>query len=157
MNVLVLHTTWILLCKCADDFPPVRAFHLKYDEAKIDPNVQKWDVTVLELSHHRRHLDRPVFLRFWETLDRCLSRAPSYIHSCLPYFLPMILLMKSFCLKLTFLPFFLSSDTWWNTKLTSGSKPRSQRPSPKVPQISSLPGPALAEGSPLIQAAIPLF
>lgn len=51
-------------------FPPVRAFHLKYDEAKMDPNVQKWDVTVLELSHHRRHLDRPVFLRFWETLDR---------------------------------------------------------------------------------------
>lgn len=50
--------------------PPVRAFHLKYDEAKTDPNVQKWDVTVLELSRHRRHLDRPVFLRFWETLDR---------------------------------------------------------------------------------------
>lgn len=36
----------------------------------MDPNVQKWDVTVLELSRHRRHLDRPVFLRFWETLDR---------------------------------------------------------------------------------------
>lgn len=50
--------------------PPVRAFHLKYDEAKTDPNVQKWDVTVLELSRHRRHLDRPVFLRFWETLDK---------------------------------------------------------------------------------------
>lgn len=50
--------------------PSVRAFHLKYDEAKTDPNVQKWDVTVLELSRHRRHLDRPVFLRFWETLDR---------------------------------------------------------------------------------------
>lgn len=49
---------------------PVRAFHLKYDEAKTDPNVQKWDVTVLELSRHRRHLDRPVFLRFWETLDK---------------------------------------------------------------------------------------
>lgn len=43
---------------------------MKYDEAKTDPNVQKWDVTVLELSRHRRHLDRPVFLRFWETLDR---------------------------------------------------------------------------------------
>lgn len=49
----------------------VKAFHLKYDEVRLDPNVQKWDVTVLELSYHRRHLDRPVFLRFWETLDRC--------------------------------------------------------------------------------------
>lgn len=55
---------------CVHVSPPVRAFHLKYDEAKTDPNVQKWDVTVLELSRHRRHLDRPVFLRFWETLDR---------------------------------------------------------------------------------------
>ena len=32
----------------------VRAFHLKYDEAKTDPNVQKWDVTVLERSEERR-------------------------------------------------------------------------------------------------------
>lgn len=54
----------------------VRAFHLKYDEARMDPNVQKWDVTVLELSHHKRHLDRPVFLRFWETLDRSGSFGP---------------------------------------------------------------------------------
>ncbi|TWW72809.1 Parafibromin Cell division cycle protein 73 -like protein [Takifugu flavidus] len=53
-----------------DIFAKIRAFHLKYDEAKTDPNVQKWDVTVLELSRHRRHLDRPVFLRFWETLDK---------------------------------------------------------------------------------------
>ncbi|MBN3271451.1 CDC73 protein, partial [Polyodon spathula] len=53
-----------------DIFAKIRAFHLKYDEVKVDPNVQKWDVTVLELSHHKRHLDRPIFLRFWETLDR---------------------------------------------------------------------------------------
>uniref|UniRef100_A0A8C4HH56 Parafibromin n=1 Tax=Dicentrarchus labrax TaxID=13489 RepID=A0A8C4HH56_DICLA len=59
-----------------DIFAKIRAFHLKYDEAKTDPNVQKWDVTVLELSRHRRHLDRPVFLRFWETLDRSL---PSHL------------------------------------------------------------------------------
>uniref|UniRef100_A0A3P8VSU2 Parafibromin n=1 Tax=Cynoglossus semilaevis TaxID=244447 RepID=A0A3P8VSU2_CYNSE len=57
-----------------DIFAKIRAFHLKYDEAKMDPNVQKWDVTVLELSHHRRHLDRPVFLRFWETLDRYMVK-----------------------------------------------------------------------------------
>uniref|UniRef100_A0A3B3DD24 Parafibromin n=1 Tax=Oryzias melastigma TaxID=30732 RepID=A0A3B3DD24_ORYME len=48
-----------------DIFAKIRAFHLKYDEVKMDPNVQKWDVTVLELSRHRRHLDRPVFLFFF--------------------------------------------------------------------------------------------
>uniref|UniRef100_A0A673AIX3 Parafibromin n=1 Tax=Sphaeramia orbicularis TaxID=375764 RepID=A0A673AIX3_9TELE len=71
-----------------DIFAKIRAFHLKYDEAKTDPNVQKWDVTVLELSRHRRHLDRPVFLRFWETLDRYLhsrSITSSYRFVCLVY------------------------------------------------------------------------
>uniref|UniRef100_A0A8C9RKN6 Parafibromin n=1 Tax=Scleropages formosus TaxID=113540 RepID=A0A8C9RKN6_SCLFO len=63
-----------------DIFAKIRAFHLKYDEAKMDPNVQKWDVTVLELSHHKRHLDRPVFLRFWETLDRSVWLSASYLH-----------------------------------------------------------------------------
>uniref|UniRef100_A0A667YJL4 Parafibromin n=1 Tax=Myripristis murdjan TaxID=586833 RepID=A0A667YJL4_9TELE len=62
-----------------DIFAKIRAFHLKYDEAKTDPNVQKWDVTVLELSHHRRHLDRPVFLRFWETLDRYMVKHKSHL------------------------------------------------------------------------------
>lgn len=28
-------------------FAVVKAFHLKYDEVRLDPNVQKWDVTVL--------------------------------------------------------------------------------------------------------------
>ncbi|MBN3307149.1 CDC73 protein, partial [Amia calva] len=62
-----------------DIFAKIRAFHLKYDEAKTDPNVQKWDVTVLELSHHKRHLDRPVFLRFWETLDRYMVKHKSHL------------------------------------------------------------------------------
>uniref|UniRef100_A0A671KS78 Parafibromin n=1 Tax=Sinocyclocheilus anshuiensis TaxID=1608454 RepID=A0A671KS78_9TELE len=62
-----------------DIFAKIRAFHLKYDEARMDPNVQKWDVTVLELSHHKRHLDRPVFLRFWETLDRYMVKHKSHL------------------------------------------------------------------------------
>uniref|UniRef100_A0A3Q3QDU9 Parafibromin n=1 Tax=Monopterus albus TaxID=43700 RepID=A0A3Q3QDU9_MONAL len=62
-----------------DIFAKIRAFHLKYDEVKTDPNVQKWDVTVLELSRHRRHLDRPVFLRFWETLDRYMVKHKSHL------------------------------------------------------------------------------
>ncbi|KAG1969223.1 parafibromin [Rhinichthys klamathensis goyatoka] len=62
-----------------DIFAKIRAFHLKYDEARTDPNVQKWDVTVLELSHHKRHLDRPVFLRFWETLDRYMVKHKAHL------------------------------------------------------------------------------
>uniref|UniRef100_A0A8C5Y8R8 Parafibromin n=1 Tax=Microcebus murinus TaxID=30608 RepID=A0A8C5Y8R8_MICMU len=63
----------------ADIFAKIKAFHLKYDEVRLDPNVQKWDVTVLELSYYKRHLDRPVFLRFWETLDRYMVKHKSHL------------------------------------------------------------------------------
>uniref|UniRef100_A0A5F8H734 Parafibromin n=1 Tax=Monodelphis domestica TaxID=13616 RepID=A0A5F8H734_MONDO len=62
-----------------DIFAKIKAFHLKYDEVHLDPNVQKWDVTVLELSYHKRHLDRPVFLHFWETLDRYMVKHKSHL------------------------------------------------------------------------------
>ncbi|XP_036617876.1 parafibromin-like [Trichosurus vulpecula] len=62
-----------------DIFAKIKAFHLKYDEVRLDPNVQKWDVTVLELSYHKRYLDRPAFLRFWETLDRYMVKHKYYL------------------------------------------------------------------------------
>ncbi|XP_040215746.1 parafibromin [Rana temporaria] len=62
-----------------DIFAKIRGFHLKYDEVRLDPNVQKWDVTLLELSYHKRHLDRPVFLKFWETLDRYMVKHKSHL------------------------------------------------------------------------------
>ncbi|XP_060527053.1 parafibromin [Cylas formicarius] len=51
-------------------FDKVAAFHLKYDEMKIDPNVAKWNVTVIELSRTKRHLDRAHLMIFWEKLDK---------------------------------------------------------------------------------------
>lgn len=48
----------------------VCAFHLKFDEMKLDANVARWAVTVLNLSRTKRHLDRAVLLGFWETLDK---------------------------------------------------------------------------------------
>ncbi|KAJ8962059.1 hypothetical protein NQ314_005842 [Rhamnusium bicolor] len=51
-------------------FDKVAAFHLKYDEMKIDPNVEKWAVTVIQLSRTKRHLDRAALMIFWERLDK---------------------------------------------------------------------------------------
>lgn len=48
----------------------VCAFHLKYDEMRIDPNVAKWAVSVIELSLTKRHLDRAALMVFWERLDK---------------------------------------------------------------------------------------
>ncbi|XP_065178284.1 parafibromin-like [Sycon ciliatum] len=51
-------------------FSKIKAFHMKYNLAKLDANVQKWDVSILELHATRRHLDKPTMMRFWEGLDK---------------------------------------------------------------------------------------
>ena len=48
----------------------VSAFHLRFSELKLDANVAKWSVTLLNLSQNKRHLDRAVLMTFWETLDK---------------------------------------------------------------------------------------
>lgn len=51
-------------------FFAVSAFHIKYDEMKLDANVARWAVTVIELSRNKRHLDRAALMVFWEKLDK---------------------------------------------------------------------------------------
>ncbi len=55
-------------------FLPVKAFHLKFEEMKLEPNIKKWDVQVLQISRNKRHLDKANILHFWETLDRWVCR-----------------------------------------------------------------------------------
>ncbi|XP_028164362.1 parafibromin [Ostrinia furnacalis] len=55
-------------------FANICAFHLKYDEMKLDANVARWAVSVLNLSRTKRHLDRAVLLGFWETLDKHMMK-----------------------------------------------------------------------------------
>ena len=50
-------------------FARIKAFHLKFDEMKLDANVAKWSVSVLEVSRHKRHLDRANLINFWSQLD----------------------------------------------------------------------------------------
>ena len=44
--------------------------YLQLKDLTLDPNVKKWDVTVLLLDRNRRHLDRATLQRFWEVLDK---------------------------------------------------------------------------------------
>lgn len=50
-------------------FSKILAFHLRFDEMKLDANVARWAVTVLNLSRTKRHLDRACLMTFWEKLD----------------------------------------------------------------------------------------
>ncbi|KAL1131818.1 hypothetical protein AAG570_011430 [Ranatra chinensis] len=51
-------------------FSKICAFHLKYDEMKLDSNVSRWAVCVIQLSRTKRHLDRAALMVFWEKLDK---------------------------------------------------------------------------------------
>ncbi|XP_066153206.1 parafibromin [Euwallacea fornicatus] len=60
-------------------FDKIAAFHIKYDEMKLDPNVEKWNVTVIQLSRTKRHLDRAQLMVFWEKLDRHILQHKSHL------------------------------------------------------------------------------
>jgi parafibromin len=47
----------------------VCAFHIRYDEMKLDANVGHWAVHVIEVSRAFRHLDRGALMS-WEKLDK---------------------------------------------------------------------------------------
>ncbi|XP_054272349.1 parafibromin [Macrosteles quadrilineatus] len=57
-----------------DIFSKICGFHLKYDEMKLDKNVEGWAVSVIQLSRTKRHLDRAALMVFWERLDKHLIK-----------------------------------------------------------------------------------
>lgn len=60
-------------------FSRIKGFHLKWDESKLDDNVAKWNVHILELSRSRRHLDKANLLKFWSSLDAFMAKYKSFL------------------------------------------------------------------------------
>lgn len=55
-------------------FAHVCGFHLKYEDTKLDPNVARWSVEVLQLSKTKRHLDKAIFIRLWQKIEQFIIR-----------------------------------------------------------------------------------
>lgn len=60
-------------------FSHIKGFHMKWDESKLDDNVAKWNVHVLDLSRTKRHLDKANLLKFWSSLDNFMIRYKSFL------------------------------------------------------------------------------
>lgn len=41
---------------------------------KLDNNVAKWSVEIIDLSRSKRHLDRANLLKFWSLLDQHIAK-----------------------------------------------------------------------------------
>lgn len=55
-------------------FSKVCAFHLKYNEMRLDANVARWAVSVIDLDREKRHLDRAALMTFWEQVDKLVYK-----------------------------------------------------------------------------------
>uniref|UniRef100_U5EWV0 Parafibromin n=1 Tax=Corethrella appendiculata TaxID=1370023 RepID=U5EWV0_9DIPT len=55
-------------------FSKIAAFHLRFDDLKLDANVACWSVTVLNISRTKRHLDKACIMSFWEKLDNYMIK-----------------------------------------------------------------------------------
>ncbi|XP_071450459.1 parafibromin [Hetaerina americana] len=60
-------------------FSKICAFHLKWDEMHLDPNVARWAVHVTDLSRTKRHLDRAALMVFWEKLDKHMIKNKPFL------------------------------------------------------------------------------
>lgn len=60
-------------------FSNIKGFHLKWDESRLDDNVAKWNVHILELSRNKRHLDKANLLKFWSSLDNFMIRYKPFL------------------------------------------------------------------------------
>ena len=48
--------------------------HLRYDDVDTAPEVKKWNVSVLTVSKHKRHLDTTTAVQFWRLMDEWLAK-----------------------------------------------------------------------------------
>lgn len=60
-------------------FARIKAFHMKYDELPLDKNVSNWNVQVMDINRARRHNDRAVLLKFWNSLEKYMIKSKGHL------------------------------------------------------------------------------
>jgi len=62
-------------------FANFRGFHLMWEDEKLNPTIQGWNVHILTLkrSHEKRYLDRTAMLKFWTLLEDFLAHKKPYL------------------------------------------------------------------------------
>jgi len=60
-------------------FSKIQAFHIKYSDQMLDKNVSKWNVHVMQINPHKRHMDQAVFYKFWQLLDQFMHKNKSHL------------------------------------------------------------------------------
>ena len=48
--------------------------HIKYDDSETPKDVKKWNVSVVSVNKHKRHLDPTAAHSFWRLVDDHIAR-----------------------------------------------------------------------------------
>ena len=60
--------------KPVDIFNRFLGIHLKFEDVDTNPEVKKWNVSVLTINKFKRHLDPTTVVQFWRLLDDFLEK-----------------------------------------------------------------------------------
>lgn len=63
---------WPLAKDLVSLFSNVRGFYMKYNDVPVEENVKRWNVKILEVHRHKRHLDKTVQKEFWAEVEKFL-------------------------------------------------------------------------------------
>jgi len=58
----------------AQIFSKVRGFFMIFEDEKVPICVTNWNVALLQVNKHKRHLDNPAAMKFWEAVDLELAK-----------------------------------------------------------------------------------
>jgi parafibromin len=56
-------------------FHHVRGFYLRFDDDGPVDAVKKWNMKVLTINRHKRHLDKTAVVEFWQEIDKYVSHS----------------------------------------------------------------------------------
>lgn len=54
----------------AELFSRTKGYHIKYLDEETPQNIKNWNVKVLNIHRHKRHLDQPLVQQFWMELEK---------------------------------------------------------------------------------------
>ena len=57
-----------------DLFNKYLGVHIKYDDSETPKDVKKWNVSVVSVNKHKRHLDPTAAHSFWRLVDDHIAR-----------------------------------------------------------------------------------
>lgn len=58
----------------AEIFSKAKGFYFHFEDEKVPDVISQWNVKVLPINKHKRHLDKTAILNFWKVLDQELTR-----------------------------------------------------------------------------------